>query len=102
MADKSHPVIIMALEVRDSQSGGEGDSLLVMLMIFKCCARKSASEVKRENFHSTAQALDFFIRNVHDDFLPDGVVGNESRGLFFIRHRLCGVHDILEHGSLSV
>lgn len=39
---------------------------------------------------------------IHDDFLPDGVVGNVSRGLFFIRHRLRGVHNVLEHGSLSV
>lgn len=39
---------------------------------------------------------------IHDDFLPDGVVGNKSRGLFFVCHWLRGIHDVLEHGSLSV
>lgn len=39
---------------------------------------------------------------IHDDFLPDGVVGNISRGLFFVCHWLRGIHDVLEHGSLSV
>lgn len=37
---------------------------------------------------------------VHDNFLPDGVVGDEGDGLLLVCHRLCGVDYVLEHGSL--
>lgn len=40
------------------------------------------------------------VRDVHDDLLPDGVVGHEGDGLLFVRHGLSGVDNILEHGSL--
>lgn len=40
--------------------------------------------------------------HIHDDFLSGGVVGDEADGLLLVRHRLGGVHDVLEHGSLSV
>lgn len=39
---------------------------------------------------------------VHDDFLPGRVVGDVANLFLFIPHWLCGVHNVLEHGSLSV
>lgn len=37
---------------------------------------------------------------IHDNFLPDGVVGDVGDGLLLVCHRLCGVDYVLEHGSL--
>lgn len=37
---------------------------------------------------------------IHDNFLSDGVVGDEGDGLLLVCHRLCGVDYVLEHGSL--
>lgn len=42
------------------------------------------------------------IRYIHDDFLPGGVVGDISDGFLFVCHWLCSIHNVLEHGSLSV
>lgn len=40
------------------------------------------------------------MRDVHDNLLPDGVVGHVADRLLLVRHGLSGVDNILEHGSL--
>lgn len=39
-------------------------------------------------------------RDLHDNLLPNGVVGHIGDGLLLVRHGLGGVDDVLEHGSL--
>lgn len=107
IADKSQPVIIMALGVRDRQTvrGGKmTHSNWCWWFAWVCCFRHFLTnilQIKLDRMSSKDALSSAWICYIHDNFLPGGVVGNIGNGLLFIRHWLCGIHNVLEHGSLS-
>ena len=70
-----------------------------------CCCRDFSQiyilKRKQDRVSSRAVLSSTPIGYIHDDFLPGGVVGDVTDGLLLICHWLCGVHNVLEHGSLS-
>lgn len=104
MADKSQPVIIMALKVWDKHTvrgtKKKKNRTCNTLMICRGLLSQKSPHLSKINLTDFSQHVQSVY--IHDDFLPDGVVGNKSRGLFFVCHWLRGIHDVLEHGSLSV
>lgn len=70
-----------------------------------CCCRDFSQiyilKRKQDRVSSTAVVSSTPISYIHDDFLSGGIVGDVADGLLLICHWLCGVHNVLEHGSLS-
>lgn len=101
IADKSQPVIIMALQVTDRQWIEDDNLLLMQTDLNQSPPHNFFFKSKLERVNSAA-VLSSLLSYIHDNFLPDGVVGDESNGLLLIRHWLRGIYNVLEHCSLSV
>lgn len=96
IADKSQPVIIMALGEgcrQRERAGGKQPVTDATQLLLSSHDKDTRRDLKRSQ---SAAA-----RDVHYDLLPDGVVGHKGDRLLLIRHGLGGVDYILEHGSLS-